>query len=298
MSQYPRIIVIVNPISGTKDKENIVETLRHNPLCQVMLTEGPGDAVRFAKMAARTGARAVIAVGGDGTVRETALGLLGSDTPLGIIPAGSGNGLARHLGIPLNPSQALEVLGKCHVVRCDYGLALGRPFFCTMGVGFDAEVSDCFARSARRGPISYVKSVLSVYHSYKAEDYRITLPDRVIERRAMLVTVANAAQYGNNAMIAPDASVTDGMLDVTILLDGNRIHTIEAALQLFTGRVYRNPLVETFRVSHLTIERISAPADSLITAHLDGEPTRLPNRIDVGLRCASLPIITLPGRKV
>lgn len=286
------MLVIVNPISGTKGKEALIREMQEHPMCEVVCTRGPGQATRLATEAVRSGARGVIAVGGDGTVREAAIALVGGDVPLGIIPAGSGNGLARHLHIPMNPRKALELIGEWHVCHCDYGIAHQRPFFCTMGVGFDAEVSHRFAQSARRGSRAYAISTLNVYNDYKPEDYRIHLPGLTIERRALLVTVANASQYGNGAMIAPGASVCDGLLDVTLLLAGDHLRTIEAATQLFTGRIHRNPLVETYRVPRLRIERETAGH-----AHFDGEAAELPAVIDIEVMAGALPVLTLPDIK-
>ncbi len=293
MDLSSNVLVIVNPISGTKGKEKIIEYFHRTPSYTVAYTRGAGDATRMAAAAASNDISAVIAVGGDGTVREVAMGLLGGNIPLGIIPSGSGNGLARHLGLPLDYSKAMEIITMEHIVRCDCGMVGHAPFFCTMGVGFDAAVSHLFAESEKRGPIAYVQAALKSYQNYSPENYRIILPEKTIERKAFLLTIANAAQYGNNARIAPNASVTDGMLDVTILQAGDHLHTVEACLEMFAGGLHRNPLIETYRTPQVRIER-STPGN----AHLDGEPLILPAAIDICIRPKALPIFTNPDRKI
>lgn len=290
MKRTPSILAIVNPNSGTSDKKEIISYLLRQPWCRVATTRGPGDATALARAGAEAGMKAVMAVGGDGTVHETALGLIGGDTPLAIIPAGSGNGLARHLRIPLRAEGALETVlsGKC--VRIDYGTACARPFFCTMGMGFDAEVSHRFATLGTRGPISYARAALEVFLRYEAREYSIDTETGSFAREAMLITVANAEQYGNRARIAPGASMTDKLLDVTILRRGARAHTVEAALQLFAGGLDRNPLIERFRTRAMTVKCLGKKGD-MLAAHLDGEPVRLPQAIDIMVRPGGLPVL-------
>lgn len=179
-------------------------------------TTGHGDATRLTTDAASKGYRAVIAAGGDGTVNEIATALCGTSTALGIIPVGSGNGLARHLGLPLDVTEAIEVIAKDNIIDCDYGTANGRPFFCTFGVGFDAAVSEKFAHQKRRGKLSYIKSAISEYVSYNPQTYTISANGQILTQKAFIVACCNASQYGNNAYIAPTASITDGLLDITI----------------------------------------------------------------------------------
>lgn len=286
MNLTEKYLVIVNPISGTRSKDALLREIAGRPDITLVFTSGPGDATRLARMGADWGMKGVVAVGGDGTVHEAALGLIGTQTPLGIIPLGSGNGLARHASIPLDPFAALNALQDCKSVGVDYATVCSRPFFCTMGVGFDAEVSARFAKSGRRGRTSYINAVLQIYHNYRPQEYIIEMPQGSIERRAMLVAVANASQYGNEAKIAPKASLRDGLLDVTLLLDGPRLRTAEAALQLFAGGLERNPLIETYRVPWLGIRR-KAPGN----AHLDGEPALLPSALDVSLHREGLNLL-------
>ncbi|MBD5231328.1 MAG: YegS/Rv2252/BmrU family lipid kinase [Bacteroidales bacterium] len=290
------VAVIVNPISGNKDKDELIAHLSTLPRHKILRTEHPGHATELARRAAAEGAVAVVAAGGDGTVHETAIGLIGGNVPLGIIPLGSGNGLARHLKLPMNPYRAHELILRGHVTRCDHAEVNGLPFFCTMGIGFDAEVSHRFARSGKRGPLTYVKSVIEEIRNYKPRRYTLQLPDSTLERNALLVTVANAAQYGNNARIAPGALMTDAKLNVTLIRAGDPFNTLRAAIELFTGTLRWNPLVETFATTHLTIS--SPEAEEHPHIHLDGEPMELTLPLTIAVHPGTLPIITPEGEEV
>ena len=160
-----KVRLVVNPASGTTAKHRIARYSAGRLIdmgydVEVVVTEGPGHATALAEEASRLGYYAVVACGGDGTVNEVATALCDSRTALGIIPAGSGNGLARHLGIPVDVDRSLRVISENNVIVADCGMANGRPFFCTFGVGFDAAVSERFARQRRRGLIMYLKSAI------------------------------------------------------------------------------------------------------------------------------------------
>lgn len=155
--------------------------------------------------------------GGDGTINEIARSLVHTDTALGIIPCGSGNGLARHLHIPMEPKKALEVLNEGCLDTIDYGKINGTDFFCTCGVGFDAFVSLKFAHAGKRGLLTYLEKTLQESLKYQPETYELETENGVSKYKAFLIACGNASQYGNNAYIAPQATLTDGLLDVTIL---------------------------------------------------------------------------------
>lgn len=287
-----RALLIINPISGTESKRGL-ESLVSRSLdmdIEVAWTGGRGDATRLACSAVDRGLHTVIAAGGDGTVNETARALCGSHTALGILPCGSGNGLARHLGIPVDIDAAIEIIGRRHIERCDYGMADDLPFFCTFGVGFDAAVSHKFATARRRGRLTYVRDTLQEYLSYSPEIYSISAPEvGLITERAFLVAVCNASQYGNNAYIAPNASMTDGLLDVTIVHSGNPLTTALVGMDLLTGSIESNTQVHNFRTPALTITR-NQPGP----VHLDGEPAEMDTHICLQCRPSALSIYT-PG---
>lgn len=277
-----RMVLIVNPASGTVSKiktvPDIVRRLDRVGIdVEVQYTQRQGHASALARAASdRQDISAVIACGGDGTVNETARGLLGSSMPLGVIPTGSGNGLARHLGIPVDIARSIRVIGERNTLTIDYGIANGSPFFCTFGVGFDAAVSERFARSRRRGLITYLKSALDEFITFSPEQYVIEADGVTLVDKAFLVVVCNASQYGNNAFIAPHASVTDGELDVTIVYTGNLIKTTRLGLDFISGYIGRNAMVNTFRAREVKIFRKSPGP-----AHIDGDPIEMPESIAI-----------------
>ena len=171
------------------------------------VTEGPGHARELARGAAEAGVETVVAVGGDGTMNEVAHGLLGSETALALVPCGSGNGLALHLGIPRSARAALELAagGRGRVATLDSGEADGHPFFNAMGVGIDAEVSARFNRLTRRGLSSYVRAALACWRGRRPVTCTVESAGRRHAFEALLVAVANSDQYGNHARIAPGA---------------------------------------------------------------------------------------------
>lgn len=278
-----KIRFIINPISGTNSKEAIVALIPDylDPErfeWEIAYTKYAGHAAELASEAAASGYDVVVAVGGDGTVNEVARSLVHTQTALGIIPCGSGNGLARHLYIPMNPEGALSILGKCDIETLDYGKINGQPFFCTCGVGFDAFVSLKFAKSGKRGLLTYIENTLREGLKYKPETYKIRFDDAEEEHQAFLIACANASQYGNNAYIAPAASMSDGLMDVTIMEPFNVIEAPQIAIQLFNKTIDRNSHIKTFRCQHLHISREHEGA-----IHFDGDPMACGKELDVEL---------------
>ncbi len=264
--------MIINPISGTTNKRGLDKLVRERLQGSGMeidaaWTTARGDATRFARESVEKGYHTVMVAGGDGSVNETAKALCGSQTALAILPCGSGNGLARHLDIPVDIEAALDIVAENHIVACDYGTANDMPFFCTFGMGFDAAVSQKFAAQKQRGFITYIKSAFEEFLKFSAEEYIISANGKVLTEKAFVVAVCNASQYGNNAYIAPRASMTDGLLDVTIIHSGNPLTTALVGVDLLTGYIDRNTLIHTFRTTEATITRKSPGP-----AHIDGEP--------------------------
>lgn len=292
-----KCLLIINPISGTGNKRGldslVASRLAGNGLeVEAAWTTAHGDATRLARRAADEGYDSVIAAGGDGTINETASALCGSKVKLGIIPCGSGNGLARHLDIPVDTRASLEIIARDCPVACDYGSVNGRPFFCTFGVGFDAAVSDAFARGKHRGLVSYVNNTIRQFVNYSADEYTIRANGQIITEQAFLVAVCNASQYGNNVYIAPKASMTDGLLDITIIHAGNPLSTMLVGVDTLTGYTYRNALVDTIRVASATIER-KHPGP----AHIDGEPVGLGETLDIQCHPGQLWLYTNPDER-
>ena len=286
-------MLIINPISGTGGKAGMAEMVidRLTPLGHTVdtrYTTCRGDATRLARLAVEGGYDGVLACGGDGTINETARALCDTPVALGIIPAGSGNGLARHIGIPIDPRLSLNVIEQEHIQSVDYGTVNGSEFFCTMGIGFDAAVSHRFAAQHRRGMLMYVKSAINEYSGYTPQTYTISANGDIITRQAFIITVANASQYGNNAYIAPEASITDGLLDVTIIHAGNPLQTMRMGIDMMTGYLNKNMLIETFRTPSVAIYRKEAGP-----AHIDGEPVELGSILDIRCHRHALRVFTL-----
>lgn len=272
MSTRTRVRFIVNPISGTSGKKHIVGLIpkylsEDKFLVDVAYTSYAGHAAEIASASAAEGWDIVVAVGGDGTVNEVARSLIGTNTALGIVPCGSGNGLARHLAIPMNPIRALKIIADNCIKALDYGEINGTPFFCTCGVGFDAFVSDKFAQSGKRGLLTYVENTLKEGLNYKPDTYEIEVDGKCLQYKAFLIACGNASQYGNNVYITPDASMSDGLMDVTVMEPFNMLDAPQIAIQLFNKSITTNSHIHSFKCHTLRIHR-SAPG----VIHFDGDP--------------------------
>ena len=253
---------------------------------EVIHTEYAGHAVQISADQAKKGAFAVIAIGGDGTINEIARSLVHTSTALGIIPCGSGNGLARHLQIPLDPKAAIDIINEQVTDVIDYGLINGLPFFCTCGVGFDAFVSLQFSKAGRRGPQTYLEKTLSESLKYRPETYELEMDGCTSRYRAFLIACGNASQYGNNAYITPQATLNDGLLDVTILEPFTVLDVPTLAYQLFHKTIDQNSCIKTFRCQKLRIHR-SSPG----VVHYDGDPVVMGTDINVSIVKKELRVI-------
>lgn len=278
-----RVRFIINPISGTRGKESIVKLIPEYLDAErfdydVVYTQKSGHAAQLACQATAEGIDVVVAVGGDGTVNEVARSLVHTPTALAIIPCGSGNGLARHLFIPINPIGALKILAECNIESLDYGKINGQPFFCTCGIGFDAIISQKFAEAGKRGLLTYVDNTLKEGLSYKPETYKISIDGEEKEYEAFLIACANASQYGNNMYIAPAASMNDGLMDVTILEPFNLLEAAQVVVQLMNKTIDKNSHTRTFRCKRVHIHR-----ENPGVVHFDGDPMECGTEIDVEL---------------
>lgn len=287
-----KVQAIINPISGVGSKRKIPKLIED--FCsesgfdlELTFTEYAGHASTVTKNAINQGAKCIIAVGGDGTVNEIARSMVHSDAVLGIIPKGSGNGLARELHIPMDVRRALEVIAKGNQTIIDCCKANDRVFFCTCGVGFDAAVSQKFASEKRRGSLTYIKNTIEEYLSYKPEIYDLLIDGKSIQEKALLVACGNASQYGNNAFIAPHANIQDGKLDITILSPFQPIDIAPLAIQLFTKTIDKNSKIHTLKAESLSIIRQNPGV-----MHLDGEPIMADKQIDIKIIPHSLRVFT------
>jgi diacylglycerol kinase (ATP) len=282
-------VIIINPISGgfspgaARVRAQLAQTIAdaQGHEVELFITEAVGHARELAAAAVRRGTKLVIAWGGDGTINEVASALAFGDVPMGIIPAGSGNGLARELGVDLRPECALVDALSATPRPIDVGDVEGRLFVNIAGIGVDAFVASRFSLARRRGFLGYINITARALATYVPTAYRMTSGGTTVTARALLVTIANSAQFGNGARIAPGARVDDGLLDLVVIEERWRLATLVQLPRLFTGTADRIRGCTTQRIQEVTIE-----ADQPMTYHVDGEPvvggTRLVARVHPG----------------
>ncbi len=290
-----QITFIINPISGTQKKDKIPELIDHiidktKFQSKIVFTEYAGHGALIAKECAKENVDICVAVGGDGTVNEIARALVHSNTALGIIPCGSGNGLARHLCIPMNVRGALEIINNAQIDAFDYGIVNQQPFFCTCGMGFDAFISFKFAEAGKRGLVTYVENVLKEGLIYKPETYTVEDESGTYSYKAFLIACANAAQYGNNAYIAPGASMKDGLMDVTIMEPFDVLDAPKIAMDLFAKTLNSNSRIKTFKAKRIHIHRNSPGA-----IHFDGDPMMTDPDVDIEIVPLGLRAVVNPN---
>lgn len=265
------ILFIINPTSGRGPQADIPGMVnrfldQEKYRVQIAFTQYAGHATELARAAADAGYAVVVAVGGDGTVNEAASALVHTDTALAILPKGSGNGLARHLRVPLSLPKAVSLLNTGIRSRIDSGTINGRPFFCTAGIGFDAYISSLFSTNKRRGLRTYVELVLKKLFAYKPQPGRIQMAGNDFYADCFVLAFANAAQYGNNAYIAPMANIRDGLLDMCLI----RKITVPKAIQLAYG-MFTNQMIGTSGAQYFRSAAAEVHFEKPMKFHADGE---------------------------
>ena len=275
------IAFIINPMSGTQNKRKLPKVIekeldRTQWLPNIVFTEYAGHAVELARQYAQMGFDAVVAVGGDGTVNEVARGLRDSKTALGIIPMGSGNGFARHLHIPMVPARAIQMLNHSEVIACDYGLANDHLFISTCGTGFDALIAEQFDGSTKRGFKTYFEKIIKDLMTYRSQTYHIIGDGLDLERKAFLITFANAGQWGYEAYIAPHASIQDGHMDICMMSSSAILGAASLAARLFTKTIDKSLFMDTIRAKAITLIR-----EAEAPFHLDGDPVSMEKDIHI-----------------
>ena len=279
-----KILFLINPNSGTKYKGRLPELIKKLTDSaifdvEVLITRFKGEATEIVRLKMREGYRYFVAVGGDGTINEIGKVLINTEAILGIIPVGSGNGLARHLKIPLDPIKAIQVINHLNIKAIDYGMINNMPFFCTCGVGFDALIGEKFDLNMRRGLTSYIKTVISEFFNFQPETYQIRINNQPkTELRAFLITFANASQYGNNALIAPKADICDGELEICILSPFRFYKALLIGIRLFSGNIDKSHHIAYHKASKIYVER-----ESEAIIHIDGETRRPGKNLDISL---------------
>jgi diacylglycerol kinase (ATP) len=291
-----RAAFIINPVAGGRrrslppaERIALVERAlaRHAVSAEVQLTKAPGHGKDLARQALAAGRSPVVAWGGDGTINEVASQLIDTGTPLGIVRAGSGNGLARELGIPPSPDRAIDIAlgGRQRVV--DVGEIDGQPFLNVAGIGFDAAMALEFNRlgGERRGPLRYAIEVFRTGFLYQAVPYVIVTDGQRVEADILLIAIANLAQYGANAVIAPGAKPDDGLLDVVIVEQRGALGRLGLAPRVFDRTIHKAPGVTILPTTKVTV-RTSAP----MPFHVDGEPHTGGTTIEARVRPGALAV--------
>lgn len=279
-----KVFLIVNKFAGTRRKSTdtvlyIVSELKSKGcIVEYSFTSHPGHATQLAAQSASSGFDLVVAVGGDGTVNEVARGLIGTKTPLGIIPVGSGNGLARDLGIPVNIKKSTNLLVDGKLKKIDVCHFSNDWFLCTSGIGFDAGVADKMAKSTTRGFLRYIQLTIQESIAFKSFRIKMKMDGFLIEKPVFLVTFANARQFGNNAYIAPKADISDGLMDVVVVNPFPKIWLPVFGIGLFLKWIPKLPFVETFKAKAIDLETADTPF-----FHFDGEPGKLSIPAKIGV---------------
>jgi YegS/Rv2252/BmrU family lipid kinase len=288
------VLFIVNPISGTGKQQNF-EQILDNTLNKekfestIVRTEYRGHATILSQQA-QSKYDMVVAVGGDGTVNEVAKGLVNSKCVMGIIPVGSGNGLARHLKLPMRLKESIEILNAGQTQRIDTATLNGEYFVNVAGIGFDAHIAHKFAALKKRGPIPYAKLATLEFQKYKASDYKVYIEGQPYHQKAFLISFANSAQFGNNAYISPHALINDGLLDICIMSEFPKVEAGQLAIKLFNKRLDKSKYMKIIRGTQIKI--VSQEA---IKGHIDGEPINLPNVLEIKINPGSLCVIHNPA---
>jgi len=291
-----RIGFIINPISGNSNKYNYEDKIINffantniEPIIE--FTKKAGDAISFAKKRVESNINAIVVAGGDGTVNEVVNGIGLSKIPMGIIPSGSGNGLARHLGISMNFRKSLEIIKEGYYQGADLIKINDKLSINVSGVGFDALVSHKFQNLEKRGLISYVKVIAAEFASYKTQHYNLLIDGIEIEREAFLISLANSSQFGNNAFISPKASVSNGYIDVCIVKPFPKIASIIIIEKLMTKSLDRSDYLEVIKARNISIKQESN------IYHIDGDAYDDSKKLNVSVLPSAINII-IPKHKL
>lgn len=285
-----KILFIANPVSGVSKKKNIEKLIGEKTDIKKFhyefnYTQSPKHATELARNAVSKKFDIVVAIGGDGTVNEIGKGLIGTKTALAFLPIGSGNGLARHLKIPMNLEKAMNVINTGKIIPIDTAQINNEVFIGMAGIGFDAHIGWEFAKCGKRGFRNYIKIFLSEYPKYKAQDFEISIHGKTIFKNALLISFANGSQYGNNAVIAPEADLQDGFLDVCVLKNFPFYSVPHLAWRLFNKRMHESKYLEIFRAKEILIKQNSD------RGHIDGEPVLFGKEMKIKVNPLSLNVL-------
>jgi diacylglycerol kinase (ATP) len=285
-----KVLFIVNPRAGKRNSQELISVIKRIFPKEIPFEIGLWRNIEefnlLAKKLFSENFTDAVAVGGDGSVNLVGRTILNSNISLGIIPAGSGNGLARSLGYSMKTKKAVLQIAEGKTDKIDTGSVNDIPFFCTSGTGFDAHIGQLFANLKKRGFKTYVKIILREFSTYKAKTYSIIIDGKEIKREAFLITIANAGQYGNDFYIAPEASLKDGILQVVILKPFSLLQGIGLALKAFRKKAHLSRLVETLAGKEIRILR-----EAEESVHYDGEPQHMKAELIYKIYPSSLNVV-------
>ncbi|MBO4875783.1 MAG: diacylglycerol kinase family lipid kinase [Bacteroidales bacterium] len=293
MDDKEKVLIIINPVSGTGKQKTALKAIKNNIDrinfdYEIARTKHAGHATEIARQAAADGYDIVVAVGGDGTVNEVAAGLVDTQTKMGIIPCGSGNGLARSLKIPVTPTKAVEVLNENRMKRIDTMSVNGNFCASIAGIGFDALIAKEFQEKPKntRGLHSYVQLIATKYPTYKANEYKIEIDGKSSVHKAMFICLANANQFGYNAIVSPNSRIDDGLIDVCIVKNIPLITAPHTAMLLLT-----NNLDHSHRVKILQGKTVKICNNTNEYANIDGEAKQVGKTVEISIKHKSLIVI-------
>jgi diacylglycerol kinase (ATP) len=291
MSENKKVFFIVNKYSGTGYRDAIENKIISACISAgiepaIDFTRQRGHATELTRAAIKNGFTKIFAVGGDGTVNEVAQGLIGTPAILGILPKGSGNGLARHLGIPMRFTSALDLIASTRTVRMDTISINGLLSINVSGIGFDGHVAARFGNNGRRGLHGYATLVLKEFRSFQEFGGRALIDGEEIQLHSFIVAVANASQFGNNARVAPHASVCDGVLDLCMIRKVSAIKAIGLVNRLFNGSISKSTQVVIRKG-----RKIALQLERAVDYHIDGEPQGTADEFKIEVMPSSLTVI-------
>ncbi len=285
-----KVAFVINPNAGVKKNINIEQFIKSNfskTIAFDLITWDNKDDFQPIKVKLLAGNyTTIVACGGDGTVNQVASVVINTNIALGILPLGSGNGLARSNGIPIDLLKALQVIEKNNTRKMDSATINGIPFFCTAGIGFDAHIANIFAISSKRGFSTYFKTSIKEYFNYKPNEYTLVVDGQQTHVKAFILTIANAGQWGNDVYISPEAELNDGILRVSVLKPFSNFSIPSIGLKLFTKKIHTS--------SHfisLKGKSIQITFEGNLPVHFDGEPIAVKDKIDIKVIPLSLNVV-------
>ncbi len=286
-----KLAFIINPVSGVLSKDRVINAIedgldKEKYDFTIEYTKEAGHAVEICNQKIGGGIDVIVAVGGDGSVNEIARTLTDKPAALGIIPAGSGNGLAHHLKIPVNFRKAIDIINQGKTIKIDTGSINDLFFVSIAGIGFDGIVAREYAKNKRRGFLNYLRIVTEEYVNYRPRNYTILANGEKLKRKALFISFANSDQFGYGASIAPSASVDDGLLDVIIMKKPSIIELPLLASLLYWRKIDLSRQFEIIKAKELVVKTRRKR-----WVNIDGEAIKMKKILHVKIHPQSLNIL-------